>query len=146
MKKAFILLSIFYLVVNFTFSQSLSPDVVKSISFQKPNDNIASNHFIGAIGESFKISFDILSGFEHDLYYQIEHCDFNWKKSQLLKLLPGFLIFCKSIFLRRRWPPRICQALLLLSSLPQALFCGENGYPGFDKPCCCYSACRRRFF
>ena len=92
MKKAFILLSIFYLVVNFTFSQSLSPDVVKSISFQKPNDNIASNHFIGAIGESFKISFDILSGLEHDLYYQIEHCDFNWKKSQLLKseYLQGF--------------------------------------------------------
>ncbi len=92
MKKVFILLGIFYLVVNFTFSQSLSPDLVKSISFQKPNDNIASNHFIGAIGESFKISFDILSGFEHDLYYQIEHCDFNWKKSQLLKseYLQGF--------------------------------------------------------
>ena len=92
MKKAFILFSIFYLLVNFTFSQSLTPDLVKSISFQKPNDNIASNHFIGTIDESFKISFDILSGFEYDLYYQIEHCDFNWKKSQLLKseYLQGF--------------------------------------------------------
>ena len=49
MKKTFILLSIFYLVVNFTFSQSLNPNLVKSISFQKPNDNIASNHFIGII-------------------------------------------------------------------------------------------------
>ena len=72
-------------MVNFAISQPLTPELVKSISFQKINDNIASNHFIGEIGESFKISFDVLSGFEYDLYYQIEHCDFNWKKSQLLK-------------------------------------------------------------
>ena len=31
------------------------------------------------------MSFDILSGLEHDLYYVIEHCDFNWEKSQLIK-------------------------------------------------------------
>ena len=53
--------------------------------------------------------------------------------------------------------------MFLLSSLPQALFCEENGHPGlytpcccyffrenghsrFDKPCCCYPACRRSFF
>ena len=71
--------------MKFTFSQSLSNELVKSISFQKPNDNISSNLFIGTIGESFRISFDILSGYEYDLYYQIEHCDFNWEKSQLLK-------------------------------------------------------------
>ena len=80
------------MVLNFSFSQSLTPDLVKSISFQKPNDNIASNLFIGTIGESFKISFDILSGFEYDLYYKIEHCDFDWEKSELLKseYLQGF--------------------------------------------------------
>ena len=72
-------------MMKFTFSQSLSNELVKSISFQKPNDNISSNLFIGTIGESFRISFDILSGYEYDLYYQIEHCDFNWEKSQLLK-------------------------------------------------------------
>ena len=78
--------------MKFTFSQSLSNELVKSISFQKPNDNISSNLFIGTIGESFRISFDILSGYEYDLYYQIEHCDFNWEKSQLLKseYLQGF--------------------------------------------------------
>ncbi len=85
MKKRFILISIFYLVVKIAFSQSISPELVKSISFQKPNDKIASNLFIGSIGEGFKMSFDILSGFEFDLYYQLEHCDFNWEKSQLLK-------------------------------------------------------------
>ena len=26
-----------------------------------------------------------------------------------------------------------------------AFFSGENDRPGFDKPCCCYPACRRRF-
>ena len=72
-------------MMKFTFSQSLSNELVKSISFQKPNDNISSNLFIGTIGEGFRISFDILSGYEYDLYYQIEHCDFNWEKSQLLK-------------------------------------------------------------
>ena len=71
MKKRFILLSILYLIMKFTFSQSLSNELVKSISFQKPNDNISSNLFIGTIGESFRISFDILSGYEFDLYYQI---------------------------------------------------------------------------
>ena len=32
------------------------------------------------------------------------------------------------------------------SSLPQALFSMKMATPGFDKPCCCYPACRRRFF
>ena len=85
MKKNFIVLNTICLIVKFTFSQSISPDLIKSISFQKPNENKASNIFIGTVNEGFKISFDILSGFEYDLYYQIEHCDYNWEKSQLLK-------------------------------------------------------------
>ena len=35
---------------------------------------------------------------------------------------------------------------MLLSSLPQALFSPKIVTPGLDKPCCCYPACRRRFF
>ena len=31
-------------------------------------------------------------------------------------------------------------------SCRRRFFFGENGHPGFDKPCCCYPACRRRFF
>ena len=85
MKKKFIVLNTICLIVKFTFSQSISPDLIKSISFQKPNENKASNIFIGTVNEGFKVSFDILSGFEYDLYYQIEHCDYNWEKSQLLK-------------------------------------------------------------
>ena len=85
MKKRFILLAVFCLSLKFTFSQSINPDMIKSISFQKQNDNRFSNLIIGSLNERFSISFDVLSGFEHDLYYVIEHCDFNWKKSQLIK-------------------------------------------------------------
>lgn len=85
MKKKFIFLAILFLISKFTFTQSISPDLVKSISFLKQNDNRLSNVFVGTINERFSLSFDILSGIEHDLYYIIEHCDFDWKKSQLIK-------------------------------------------------------------
>ena len=85
MKKKFIFLAILFLISKFTFTQSISPDLVKSISFLKQNDNRLSNVFVGTINERFSLSFDILSGIEHDLYYIIEHCDYDWKKSQLIK-------------------------------------------------------------
>ena len=85
MKKRFVLLTALFLSFKFIFSQSIKPDNVKSISFQKQNENKFSNIFVGTINEKFSLSFDILSGLEHDLYYIIEHCDFNWEKSQLIK-------------------------------------------------------------
>ena len=85
MKKRFVLLSALFLSFKFIFSQSINPDLVKSISFQKQNENKYSNLFVGTINERFSLSFDILSGLEHDLYYVIEHCDFDWEKSQLIK-------------------------------------------------------------
>ncbi len=85
MKKRFVLLTALFLSFKFIFSQSINPDNVKSISFQKQNENKFSNIFIGTINEKFSLSFDILSGLEHDLYYVIEHCDYNWEKSQLIK-------------------------------------------------------------
>ena len=85
MKKRFVLLIAIYLSLKFTFSQSIKPDHVKSISFLKQNENKFSNIFVGTINERFSLSFDILSGLEHDLYYVIDHYDFNWEKSQLIK-------------------------------------------------------------
>ncbi len=85
MKKKFIFLGILFLISKFTFTQSISPDLVKSISFLRQNDNRLSNVFVGTLNERFSLSFDILSGIEHDLYYIIEHCDYDWKKSQLIK-------------------------------------------------------------
>ena len=85
MKKKLVLLSALFLSFKFIFSQSINPDNVKSISFQKQNENKFSNIFVGTVNEKFSLSFDILSGLEHDLYYVIEHCDYNWEKSQLIK-------------------------------------------------------------
>ena len=85
MKNRFVLLTALFLSFKFIFSQSINPDHVKSISFQKQNENKYSNLFVGTINERFSLSFDILSGLEHDLYYVIEHCDFDWEKSQLIK-------------------------------------------------------------
>ena len=85
MKKSFVLLSALFLSFKFIFSQSINPDNVKSISFKKQNENKFSNIFVGTINEKFSLSFDVLSGLEYDLYYVIEHCDFNWEKSQLIK-------------------------------------------------------------
>ena len=76
-----------FLIVNFTFSQSIS-----TVAFYKQNDNKSSNILLSSLNERFSMSFDVLSGIEYDLYYVIEHCDFDWKKSQLLKseYLQGF--------------------------------------------------------
>ena len=92
MKKIFILLNILYLVVNFNFSQTIFGDKIESIFFKKYNNNISSNILIGSLNERFSISFDVLSGIEHDVYYEIEHCDFDWNKSNLSKTeyLQGF--------------------------------------------------------
>ncbi len=32
------------------------------------------------------------------------------------------------------------------NQLAAGAFFSKNGHPGFDKPCCYYPACRRRFF
>ena len=66
-------------------SQDISPDMIQSILFKKNNENKASSLMIGSVNEQFHISFDVLSGIEYDLYYVIEHCDFNWEKSNILK-------------------------------------------------------------
>tara|TARA_Y100000991_G_scaffold12603_1_gene8669 strand:- start:12323 stop:13570 length:1248 start_codon:yes stop_codon:yes gene_type:complete len=92
MKKKIGSLFLLYFVVNFLFPQSISPSLLKTISFKKPNEIKSSNLLKVGLNEPFSISFDILSGFEYDLYYSLEHCDFNWEKSQLLKseYLQGF--------------------------------------------------------
>ena len=61
MKKRFVLLTALFLSFKFIFSQSINPDNVKSISFQKQNENKFSNIFVGTIDEKFSLSFDILS-------------------------------------------------------------------------------------
>ena len=85
MNKIFCLISILFLSHLNTMSQDISPDMIQSILFKKNNENKASSLMIGSVNEQFHISFDVLSGIEYDLYYVIEHCDFNWEKSNILK-------------------------------------------------------------
>ena len=85
MNKIFCLISILFLPHLNTMSQDISPDMIQSILFKKNNENKASSLMIGSVNEQFHISFDVLSGIEYDLYYVIEHCDFNWEKSNILK-------------------------------------------------------------
>ena len=85
MNKIFCLISILFLSYLNTMSQDISPDMIQSILFKKNNENKASSLMIGSVNEQFHISFDVLSGIEYDLYYVIEHCDFNWEKSDILK-------------------------------------------------------------
>ena len=92
MNKIFCLISILFLSHLNTMSQDISPDMIQSILFKKNNENKASSLMIGSVNEQFHISFDVLSGIEYDLYYVIEHCDFNWEKSNILnsKFISGF--------------------------------------------------------
>lgn len=74
----------FLLCVNWLFAQEkLPPSHIKSVVFKAYN---SENQFpILKLGEKFFLLFDDLNAQETDYYYTIEHCDFDWKKSQLLK-------------------------------------------------------------
>ncbi len=92
MNKVFCILSLIIFTQLNTFSQEISSKMINSISFSKPNENKLSNFIIAALDEEFSVSFDVLSGIEYDLYYTIDHYDFDWKKSELLKseFIQGF--------------------------------------------------------
>ena len=85
MFRIFCLILVFFFTYQNILSQDISAEMIHSISFQKQGENKSSNFLIGKINDRFLISFDVLSGIEYDLYYIIEHCDYNWEKSKLLK-------------------------------------------------------------
>ena len=85
MFRIFCLILVFFFTYQNILSQDISAEMIHSISFQKQGENKSSNFLIGKINDQFLISFDVLSGIEYDLYYIIDHCDYNWEKSKLLK-------------------------------------------------------------
>ena len=85
MFRIFCLVLVFFFTFQNILSQDISAEMIHSISFQKQGENKSSNFLIGKINDRFLISFDVLSGIEYDLYYKIDHCDYNWEKSKLLK-------------------------------------------------------------
>ena len=85
MFKIYCLVLVFFFTSQNILSQDISAEMIHSISFKKQGENKSSNFLIGKINDRFLISFDVLSGIEYDLYYIIDHCDYNWEKSKLLK-------------------------------------------------------------
>lgn len=65
------------------------PDYIRSITF-KSNSSDLGELPIMKLGEPFYIEFDALVRDEPDFYYKIEHYDYDWKESILVK--PEFLL------------------------------------------------------
>ncbi|RYG53438.1 MAG: DUF5103 domain-containing protein [Chitinophagaceae bacterium] len=65
------------------------PYNIKSVSFIQSNQNTIP---IFGLNDGFTFQFDDLFGNEANYYYQIVHCDYDWKPSQLVKseYLSGF--------------------------------------------------------
>ncbi len=65
------------------------PDYIKSITFKSKSSDLGELPII-KLGETFYLEFDALVSDEPDFYYKIEHYDYNWKASVLVK--PEFLL------------------------------------------------------
>lgn len=87
--------NISYLLLLITFAafsqaeETNPPDYIKSITF-KSNSSDLGELPIMKLGEPFYIEFDALVTDEPDFYYKIEHYDYDWKESILVK--PEFLL------------------------------------------------------
>ncbi|WP_246019953.1 DUF5103 domain-containing protein [Muriicola soli] len=58
------------------------PENIKSVIFRGPTEE---QFPVVQLGEEIFLEFDDLLALEQDYYYSIVHCDYDWKKSQLLK-------------------------------------------------------------
>ncbi|WP_298554836.1 type IX secretion system plug protein domain-containing protein [uncultured Algibacter sp.] len=81
-----------FIATGFVYAQVAEvnpPDYIKSITFKSNNSNLGELPII-ELGEAFYLEFDALVSEEPDFYYKIEHYDYNWKKSVLVK--PEFML------------------------------------------------------
>lgn len=79
-------------LTGFTFGQVEEinpPSYIKSITFKSTNSDLGELPII-KLGEPFFLEFDALVSDEPDFYYKIEHYDYDWKESILVK--PEFLL------------------------------------------------------
>ena len=84
-----ILLLFFYSFCNAQEKEVLPPYNIKTATFVQNNQNAIP---VFSLSDSFGFQFDDLYGDEANYYYQIVHCDYDWKPSQLSKseYLTGF--------------------------------------------------------
>ena len=92
MKKISLIFKISFFICFGSLGQEMNTENIKSIAFEKFDENKQSNFYIGELFQSFSITFDVLTGYESDIYYTIDHCNYDWNKSKLLKseYLQGF--------------------------------------------------------
>lgn len=60
------------------------PDYIKSITFKSTNSDLGELPII-KLGETFYLEFDALVSNEPDFYYKIEHYDYDWTESVLVR-------------------------------------------------------------
>ena len=83
------LLLVFILANAQVETEIVPPYNIKTISFVQNNQNVVP---IFQLGDSFQLQFDDLFGNDASYFYEIIHCDYNWKPSDLQKreYLQGF--------------------------------------------------------
>jgi hypothetical protein len=78
----------FWLIISYylTFAQSeieiAPPYNIKTVSFTQNNQNVIP---VFNIADNFQLQFDDLYGDEANYYYQVQHCDYDWRPSALFK-------------------------------------------------------------
>ena len=86
-KYLFFLLSIFFLstqLVSAQVEEVNPPDYIKSITFKSRTSQQGEIPII-KLGEAFYLEFDALVMNEPDFYYEIEHYNYDWTESNLVK-------------------------------------------------------------
>src|SRR4051812_19357795 len=83
-KSAFFNLALLFCVCRFgqTEKEVVPPYNIKTVTFVQNGQNAAP---IFSLKDFFELQFDDLFGNEANYYYQIVHCDYDWKPSQLSK-------------------------------------------------------------
>lgn len=60
------------------------PDIIKTIMFRGSNTQESQLPLV-ELGDQLLLEFDVLNGSEDDFYYKIEHYNYDWTPSQLMK-------------------------------------------------------------
>ena len=87
LKQRFVIFIVF-LIVSVTFAQveyeKSPPDYIKTVIFRGSN-SLQSELPLVELGDNLFLQFDALNGNEDDFYYKIEHYNYDWTPSQLMK-------------------------------------------------------------
>ena len=88
----FFILSILISAQGFSQTEEVNPpDYIKTITF-KSRSTPQGQLPILRLGEEFYLEFDVLTATEPDFYYTIEHYNYDWTQSNLVKMeyMEGF--------------------------------------------------------